>query len=63
MLGDYIANGELIPVLLENNSQKLAYNLYALYHPGHYQDPKIRSFIDFIVKKISMSPSWDNWMN
>ena len=63
MLGDYIANGELIPVLLENNTRKLEYSLYALYHPGHYQDPKVRSFIDFIVEKIPLNPPWDKWMS
>lgn len=62
MLGDYIANGELIPILLEHVAKEHEYHLFALYHPGHYQDPKVRSFIDFIVEKISSAPAWDDWM-
>ncbi|EKN6149853.1 LysR family transcriptional regulator [Yersinia enterocolitica] len=62
MLGDHIANGELIPVLLDNDVKEHEYSLFALYHPGHYQDPKVRSFIDFIVEKISATPAWDDWM-
>lgn len=62
MLGDYIANQELIPVLLDYNVKEHEYSLFALYHPGHYQDPKIRSFIDFLVEEISDEPFWDDWM-
>lgn len=62
MLGDHIANGELIPILLEHVAKEHEYHLFALYHPGHYQDPKVRSFIDFIVEKISEAPAWDDWM-
>jgi DNA-binding transcriptional LysR family regulator len=62
MLGDHIANGELIPILLDHEAKEHEYNLFALYHPGHYQDPKVRSFIDFIVEKISAAPAWDDWM-
>lgn len=62
LLGDYIANGELIPVLLDHEVKEHEYSLFALYHPGHYQDPKVRSFIDFLVEKISTKPFWDEWM-
>lgn len=62
MLGDHIANGELIPILLDHEAKEHEYHLFALYHPGHYQDPKVRSFIDFIVEKISSTPAWDDWM-
>ncbi|WEF27692.1 LysR family transcriptional regulator [Klebsiella aerogenes] len=62
MLGDYITRGELIPVLTDHVIQENDYRLFALYHPSHYQDPKIRSFIDFIVDKITDNPPWDTWM-
>lgn len=62
MLGDYIAKGELLPVLLDHAAKEQEYSLFALYHPGHYQDPKVRSFIDFIVERISTQPFWDQWM-
>lgn len=62
LLGDYIANDELIPILLDHNVKEYEYSLFALYHPGHYQDPKVRSFIDFVVEKISAKPFWDDWM-
>ncbi|HIE4392997.1 LysR family transcriptional regulator [Serratia sp. Je.1.23.a] len=62
LLGDYIARGELLPVLLDHEVKQHEYSLYALYHPGYHQDPKIRSFIDFIVERISSSPAWDKWL-
>ena len=62
MLGDSIARGELVPVLTEYSARENDYSLYALYHPGHYQDPKVRSFIDFLVESIGENPDWDRWM-
>lgn len=57
MLGDSIARGELVPVLTEYSTRENDYSLYALYHPGHYQDPKVRSFIDFLVESIGETPT------
>lgn len=62
MLGDHITNGRLVPVLTEYNIKEHEYSLFALYHPGHYQDPKIRSFIDFLVENITDRPVWDEWL-
>lgn len=62
MLGDYIIRGELIPVLMDYVTKEHDYRLFALYNPVHYLDPKIRSFIDFIVSSITDTPAWDQWM-
>lgn len=63
MLGEYIKSNELIPLFQSNcTNEKTAYNLYALYHPTKYHDPKIRSFIDFLVNKFQQSVPWDEWM-
>ncbi|MGG4608289.1 substrate binding domain-containing protein [Providencia sp. Me31A] len=62
MLGNYIENGELIPVLLDYDPKSTPFALYALYHPAHTHSPKIRTFIDFLVEKIPSDPHWDHWM-
>lgn len=36
--------------------------LYALYFPSKYSNPKVRSFIDFLVAELGPLPAWDNWI-
>lgn len=63
MLGNYIDNGELLPVLLDYNPKTTPFALYALYSPAHIHAPKIRTFIDFLADKLPLDPPWDNWMH
>ena len=55
-------DSDLVPVLTDYSVRDNEYSLYALYHPGHYQDPKIRTFIDFLVENIGNTPAWDRGM-
>lgn len=36
--------------------------LYALYFPSKYSNPKVRSFIDFLVAELGPLPARDNWI-
>ncbi|HHT5707391.1 TPA: LysR family transcriptional regulator, partial [Raoultella planticola] len=36
--------------------------LYALYFPSKYSNPKVRSFIDFLVAELGPVPTWDSWI-
>ncbi|WP_392561640.1 hypothetical protein RHO12_10990 [Orbus sturtevantii] len=55
---------ELIPLFQSDYAKdKSNYNLYALYCPSKYHDPKIRSFIDFLVEKFQDNIPWDEWIN
>ena len=62
ILGDYIKSKALTPVLLAEYSMEKDYHLYALYNPSKYNDPKIRSFIDFLIEKSKDHAPWDGWM-
>lgn len=62
VLGAYIQSGHLKPLLIDESINEHEYSLYALYFPSRYRDPKVRSFIDFILNKISPNPSWDQWI-
>lgn len=62
ILGDYIKSKQLKPILLSHISIDKGFNLYALYSPSKYSDPKVRSFIDFLVEKIQNHITWDDWM-
>lgn len=63
LLGEYIKSKALIPILLSHYLRESSYNLYALYNPSKYNDPKIRSFIDFLVYKFEEHVPWDEWRN
>ncbi len=62
VLGDAIQSGTLIPVLMKQRINVHEYFLYALYFPSRYRDPKVRTFIDFILEKLSPQAPWDRWM-
>ena len=62
VLGDYIQSGRLKPLLMNERINLHKYYLYALYFPSRYREPKVRTFIDFILAKLSPSPPWDVWM-
>lgn len=62
VFGNYIKSGKLKPLLLNERINDQEYFLYALYFPSRYSDPKVRSFIDFILDKISPHAPWDDWV-
>lgn len=63
MLGEHLKAKELIPLFLPKyDKENTTYNLYALYCPSKYHDPKIRSFIDFLVDQFENDVFWDEWM-
>lgn len=62
MLGDYIRSKQLVPILSDYSAKEMDYGLYALYYPSKYNDPKVRSFIDFLLEEITINPPWDDWM-
>ncbi|EKT63537.1 LysR family transcriptional regulator [Providencia burhodogranariea] len=62
LIGDYIQKEELTPLLLDGNITYETHALYALYFPSKYSNPKIRSFIDFLVSELQPVPIWDNWI-
>lgn len=64
MLGEHLKAKELIPLFLPKyEKENTTYSLYALYCPSRYHDPKIRSFIDFLVEKFKTDVFWDEWMH
>lgn len=62
LIGDHIQKEELIPLLLDGNVTYESHALYALYFPSKYSNPKIRSFIDFLVSELQPVPAWDSWI-
>lgn len=62
ILGDYLQSKALIPILLNHHNESI-YHLYALYCPSKYNDPKIRSFIDFLMIKFQDYAPWGEWIN
>ena len=62
VLGDSIQSGKLKPLLMRQRINVHEYFLYALYFPSRYRDPKVRTFIDFILGRLSPQVPWDRWM-
>lgn len=62
LIGDHIQKDELTPLLLDGIITYDTHTLYALYFPSKYSNPKVRSFIDFLVGELSPQPAWDNWI-
>lgn len=62
LLGDAIQRGELLPLTLDNEIIHATHGLYALYFPSRYSNPKVRSFIDFMLETLQPVPVWDHWI-
>ncbi|AJI96732.1 bacterial regulatory helix-turn-helix, lysR family protein [Yersinia ruckeri] len=62
LLGDAIQRGEITPLALDGEITHATHGLYALYFPSRYSNPKVRSFIDFLVETLQPVPVWDNWI-
>lgn len=62
LIGDHIQKNELSPLILDGHITYETHGLYALYFPSKYSNPKVRSFIDFLVAELEPLPVWDNWI-
>lgn len=62
LIGDHIQKQELTPLLLDGIITYETHSLYALYFPSKYSNPKVRSFIDFLVEELAPQPVWDSWI-
>lgn len=51
----------VIPGNFSTKSSPL-YNIYALYFPSKYRNPKVRAFVDFMVNELEDGPEWDQWI-
>ncbi|WP_420286916.1 LysR family transcriptional regulator [Enterobacter sp. BNK-9] len=58
LIGKHIANGELLPLKLDGKYAYPTHSLYALYFPSKFRNPKVRSFIDFLVEE---KQPWNAW--
>ncbi|MCW0351651.1 LysR family transcriptional regulator [Pantoea ananatis] len=63
LIGDYIQNGEITPLVLDGIITGETHMLYALYFPSRYSNPKVRSFIDFLIMELGATPDWDSWIS
>lgn len=62
LIGDHIKSGQISPVSIDNKVTYSTHNLYALYFPSKYSNPKVRAFIDFMVCELENGPEWDEWI-
>ncbi len=62
LLGDHIQRGEIVPLKLGEEITHATHGLYALYFPSRYSNPKVRSFIDFMLETLQPVPIWDKWI-
>lgn len=58
VLGEYIKSKQLRPLLMDQQLNLHEYFLYTLYFPSRYNSPKVRTFIDFLLERLS-HPYWD----
>ena len=57
VVGGDIQAGRLIPLL--SNYETLEVAIFVVYPQRQHLSPKVRAFVDFIAKKITDSPYWD----
>jgi len=61
LIASHIEKAQLIPLRLDGNIIYNTHGLYALYFPSKYRNPKIRSFIDFLVDDLQPWQAWEKW--
>ncbi|SEM53493.1 DNA-binding transcriptional regulator, LysR family [Variovorax sp. YR750] len=61
MVGDDIAQGNLVPLLLDWQYRPLT--LMAVYPTRRYLSAKVRTFVEFMQKAFAGEPAWDRWMD
>ncbi len=57
VVGKDIQDGRLIPVL--RDYEILEVTIYLVYPQRRHLSPKVRAFVDFMVKRITETPYWD----
>lgn len=63
LLSDSIQQGALVPLALDGELTHDTHALYALYFPSRYSNPKVRSFIDYLLDELQPIPVWDSWIS
>ncbi|PLG87696.1 LysR family transcriptional regulator [Klebsiella quasipneumoniae] len=58
LISQHIDAGELVPLKLDGKYAYPTHSLYALYFPSKFRNPKVRSFIDFLVEE---NQPWNHW--
>ena len=58
LISRHIDSGELVPLKLDGKYAYPTHSLYALYFPSKFRNPKVRSFIDFLVDE---NQPWNLW--
>ncbi|MEM7443227.1 MAG: LysR family transcriptional regulator [Pseudomonadota bacterium] len=59
IVGNDLCAGRLVPLLTEWKVPDIA--VYALYPENRHVAAKVRSFVDFLVKRFGPEPPWDDW--
>lgn len=55
---EYIARGDLVPILTGYNSAAL--NAYAIYPPTRHLSQRVRQFVDYLLERFEGKPYWEN---
>jgi len=63
LISQHIENGELVPLKLDGKYAYPTHSLYALYFPSKFRNPKVRSFIDFLVEEHQPWNRWEKAVN
>ncbi|HDZ2766911.1 TPA: substrate binding domain-containing protein, partial [Klebsiella pneumoniae] len=58
LISQHIDAGALVPLKLDGKYAYPTHSLYALYFPSKFRNPKVRSFIDFLVEE---NQPWNRW--
>ncbi|EOC0041271.1 LysR family transcriptional regulator [Cronobacter turicensis] len=62
LIARHIEHHELVPLRLDGVLTHTTHSLYALYFPSKYRNPKVRSFIDFLVEDLQPWRAWETWV-
>ncbi|QBG08955.1 LysR family transcriptional regulator [Klebsiella huaxiensis] len=60
LFSKHITSGELVPLKLDGKYAYPTHSLYALYFPSKFRNPKVRSFIDFLIEEKQPWNAWEN---
>ncbi|WP_312689420.1 LysR family transcriptional regulator [Kosakonia sp.] len=58
LISQHLESGELVALKLDGKYAYPTHSLYALYFPSKFRNPKVRSFIDFLVEE---NQPWHRW--
>ncbi|WP_139537479.1 LysR family transcriptional regulator [Klebsiella spallanzanii] len=63
LVAQYLDSQQLLPLRLDGKLTCTSHSLYALYFPSRYRNPKVRSFIDFLVEDVQPWNDWEKWID